>query len=127
MPSPGVKRAVRVAERVRKELALVIATEIRDPRAAGVNVTRVEMTDDLRTARVFFSLLTGGDDPKIRSEAEVALAGASGMIRREVSSRVGLRYAPDLRFIFDNQGDKITAVERVLAEIRDEEKARNKQ
>src|SRR5262245_28887495 len=108
-----VKRAVRVAGRVREELATMLTRDVRDPRLAGVTVSRVEMTDDLRHARVFVRLLEGGEK---KDEALEGLARAAGMLRREVTKRVGLRYAPELAFRYDEGQDKVTRIEELLAE-----------
>jgi ribosome-binding factor A len=116
---PGeVKRAVRVAERVREELSKMLTSEVRDPRLAGVVVTRVALSDDLKNAKVHVRTLTGEN----KDETLAGLARASGMLRREVTQRVKLRYAPELRFHWDEGQDKLARIERLLAEVRDEEK-----
>ena len=109
-----VKRATRVAERVREEMAWLLTTEVRDPRVKGVIVSRVEMTDDLKLARIYVRMLEGGD-------GKVALKGLERtaiMLRREVSKRVGLRYAPELRFFYDDGLDKTTRIEELLEEVK---------
>jgi ribosome-binding factor A len=116
-------RARRVEDGVRKEMATLLSTELRDPKAAGAIVTRVEMTSDLRSARVHVRLLEGGDVPSRRREVVEALRRAAGMLRREVTQRLGLRYAPELKFQYDEGADRSTDVERLLAEIEAERKA----
>ncbi len=120
-PEKGM-RAKRVGEGVRVELASLLTNEVKDPRAAGAIVTRVEMTADLRSARVNVRLLEGGDDAARRKGAVDALRRASGMLRREVTQRLGLRYAPELKFQYDDGVDHLTNVERVLAEIEADRK-----
>jgi ribosome-binding factor A len=110
-------RARRVAESVRKEIASLLATGVRDPRAAGAVVTRVEMTGDLRSARVVVRLLAGGEDVRRRSVLVGALRRASGLMRREIGQRLGLRHAPELRFVYDDGSDNLNEVERLLDEI----------
>jgi ribosome-binding factor A len=122
-PDRGM-RVKRVAEGVREQIASLLTDEVKDPRAAGSIVTRVEMTADLRSARVHIRLLEGGDDAARRRGAVDALRRASGMLRREVTQRLGLRYAPELKFEYDDGVDHVTNVERVLAEIEAERKAR---
>jgi ribosome-binding factor A len=122
---PGeVKRAIRVGERLRQELSTLIATEARDPRVSGVVVARIHMPDDLRNARVFIRLLEGGDDVKRRAEALEGLARAAGMLRREVTKRMKLRFAPALQFVYDEGQDKVTRIEELLAEVKADERAR---
>ena len=117
-----VKRAVRVAERVREELAWLLARDVRDPRCAGVTVSRVEMPDDLRLARVFVRLLEGGDSEERRREAMTGLQRAAGMLRTAVGRGVGLRFAPELRFAYDDGQEKQARVEKLLAEVEHEKR-----
>jgi ribosome-binding factor A len=122
-PDKGL-RVKRVEESVRVEIASLVADEVKDPRAAGAIVTRVEMGGDLRAARVHVRLLEGGDAAARRREVVDALRRASGMLRREVTQRLGLRFAPELKFFYDDGVDHVTNVERVLAEIEAERKGR---
>ena len=122
---PGeVKRAIRVGERLRQELSTLIAREARDPRISGVVVARIHMPDDLRNARVFIRLLEGGDDVKRRAEALEGLTRAAGMLRREVTKRMKLRFAPALQFVYDEGQDKVTRIEELLAEVKADERSR---
>jgi ribosome-binding factor A len=117
-------RALRVSEGVRQELAALLASEVKDPKAAGAVVTRVEMTSDLRSARVLVRVLDGGDDEGRRKDVVNALRRAAGMLRREVTRRLGLRFAPEIRFAYDDGMDHTTNVERILAEIEAEKRTR---
>ncbi len=113
-----VKRPVRVAERVKEELAKIVTSDLRDPRAAGAIVTRVEMTDDLKLARVYIRTLDGkGGEGVIEG-----LTRASSMLRREVTNRVKLRYAPELRFYYDDRLDAVTRIEELLEEVKKDRK-----
>jgi ribosome-binding factor A len=118
------KRADRVSERLRQELAWLVAREVRDPRVAKVVVARVEMPDDLRSARVFVRLLEGGDDPARRKEALAGLSRAAGMLRRLSSGRMGLRYAPELKFVYDEAQEKVDRIEQLLEEVKREQGGR---
>jgi ribosome-binding factor A len=111
-----VKRSSRVAERVREELAWMLTREVRDPGASGAIVSRVEMTDDLKTARVYIRTLEG----KGKTETLAALKRANPMLRRQVTTRVGLRFAPELRFFYDDQLDTVTRIEELLEEVKRE-------
>lgn len=110
-------RALRIAQGVREELASLLADEVRDPGADGAVVTGVVMAGDLRSARVNVRLLEGGDDPARRKRLLASLARAAGMLRREVGQRLSLRFAPELRFFYDDGGDNASRVEELLAEI----------
>jgi ribosome-binding factor A len=113
-------RALRVAAALHEELALMLSAEVKDPGAAGAVVTRVEMAADLASARVCVRLLEGASDPERRDALLRALVRASGMLRREVTHRLGLRYAPELRFVYDDGLDSTTRVQELLAEIEAE-------
>jgi ribosome-binding factor A len=122
---PAVRTRVRRVEKgLREELATMLAHEIKDPGAAGAIVTRVELTNDLRSAKVHVRVLEGGDDPARRLAVVAALGRATGMLRREVTQRLQLRSAPELRFVYDDGLDNTTRVEQLLAEIDAERKHR---
>jgi ribosome-binding factor A len=115
MQNADVKRAVRVAERVKEALASEIAT-LRDPRLVGAIVSRVEMTDDLQLAKVYVRALSALDE-KGRKAMLKGFDAASSRLRRDVTRAVSLRYAPILRFYFDDGLDAEVRVAELLAEI----------
>ncbi len=116
-----VKRATRVAGRIHEELARTVR-ELRDPRVAGVFVTRVEVTDDLQSAKVYVRHELGA-----KTEAHKAilkgLDAASGRLRREVAQSLKLRYAPTLRFYYDEAPDAVERIEELLREVKSEGKS----
>jgi ribosome-binding factor A len=114
---PSVKRAVRVAEQVREEIALALARDLSDPRLAHAIVTRVEMPDDLSLAKVMVRLGTGGHDRAARDKVLAAFRAASGLLRKRLGKSLGLRRTPELRFIYDEGLDASDAVEKLLQEI----------
>jgi ribosome-binding factor A len=115
-------RVRRVAEGVRVEIASLLGREVKDPGVAGAVVTRVEMPGDLRVAHVFVRLLDGAEDTDKRRTLLNSLRRASGMLRREVAQRLRLRYAPELRFTYDDGTDHTTRVEEILSEIEAEKR-----
>jgi ribosome-binding factor A len=117
IPTATVKRSVRVAERVREELAGALVRDLGDPRLELAVITRVEMPDDLQLAHVFVCLAAGGDDLARRKRLLAGLAAASGLLRRRVGQNVGLRRAPELRFQYDEGQDASARVEEILHEI----------
>jgi ribosome-binding factor A len=117
---PGdVKRAVRVAERIREELAVLVSQELGDPRVDGVIVSGVRVSDDLRSVRVRFRLLEGADAAR-RKTASDGLVRASGFLRREVAQRAGLRFVPELTFFYDEGQEARDRVDELLEEVRRE-------
>jgi ribosome-binding factor A len=119
-----VKRSVRLSARIAKEVAWAIGRDVRDPRVANVTVTRVEMPDDLRAARVYVRLLQDGEDAELRKQALIGLGRAQGMLRKTIAGRLGLRVTPELTFFYDEGMDDLTRIEMLLEEVKVEERSR---
>ncbi|MBW2066121.1 MAG: 30S ribosome-binding factor RbfA [Deltaproteobacteria bacterium] len=92
------KRAVRVGDQILREIADLLSRKVRDPRVRKTTVTAVHLSNDLKCARVYFSVY--GDDKDVR-EAEAGLNSAKGFIKREIGRRLELKYMPDLIFRHD--------------------------
>jgi ribosome-binding factor A len=111
------RRSQRVALLVREELSRLVLTEAHDPELKRVTITDVEMPPDLKSARVYFSCLGQGAE---QERAAAALDRASGYLRREVTRRCGLRYAPELFFTLDRTLERGARIEELLARVRAE-------
>ncbi len=111
----AIKRADRVSDLIKAELSDILHKEIRDPVIGPVTVTGVKMSNDLRSARVYFVRL--GSDINA-GEAEQHLQKAAGFLKRELGKRISLRYMPDLIFVYDNSFEYGSRIEKLLAEIR---------
>ena len=120
-----VKRSARVAEGLMQELAVLVSQTLRDPRVQGAVIARVDMSDDLRQARVYVRALEGGDDVRKKEMIE-GLERASGVLRREATRALKLRVAPELKFFYDDGQDKRSRVDRLLLEIEHESKSKGK-
>lgn len=92
------RRPGRVAAEIQRILSDLLVRRSKDPRLVQVTVTRVDLTPDLRHARVAYTLL-GGDDQ--RDEIQRALVHATPFLKRGVGAALGLRYVPDLAFGYD--------------------------
>ena len=108
------RRAARVAERIREDVSLFLLRDLRDPRLGLITVTRVEASDDLKHATVYYSVL--GDEAKRRT-AERGFASARGLIRSHVAKGLGLREAPELSFQFDPAIEKAIEMSRLLEQV----------
>jgi ribosome-binding factor A len=93
-------RGQRLEELFREELNSILDGEIADPRLADARVTRVELTRDGSSARIWFVTTSGGEDPS-HDELRSALEHASGFIRARLCEALPLKRTPDLRFAFD--------------------------
>lgn len=107
-------RAERVGEQIKKELSLLLQTELKDPRIGFVTVTAVEATGDLSQAKVFLSVL--GDDSK-KEETLLALEKAKGFIRSELGKRIRLRHTPELIFKFDSSIEYGNRIESLIRDL----------
>lgn len=105
-------RAQRVSEALREELAEIIEYELLDPRLAGVTVTDVQVTPDLRHAHVLVA--PGRDAP----QAAEALEHARQYLRRELSGRLRLFRVPELHFEAESAGGRASRVEELLERVR---------
>lgn len=99
-----VNRIDRISEEVKRELSNIIQNEIKDPRLPSmVSITAVNVTKDLKFAKVFVSVLASEEEKK---NALAALKSAAGFIRRELSRSVQLRNTPELNFVLDDSIEK---------------------
>jgi ribosome-binding factor A len=111
----AVKRATRVAGRMAEELSVALRT-LGDPRLSGVLISRVEVTDDLQSARVYFRRELGGDEKAVKAALK-ALGLAAARLRRTAGQALGLRYMPELRFFYDDSLDAVSRIEELLREV----------
>ena len=121
-----MSRHDRVAEAIKKEASIIIHDELKDPRLGFVTITSVELTQDLRYAKIFYSVL-GNDEAYTKTQE--ALDSALGFIRRLIAQRVKLRFAPEIAFKEDRSTEYSIKIEEVLNQIKeqDEPKKDNKE
>lgn len=118
---PSKLRLQRIGDRIRQEMAEMIIKEISDPRLEGVMVNDVKVDRELAFADVFVSAVEGA----VRSqEVLLGFERASGYIRHALAERVDLRVFPRLRFHWDPTPENADHVERLLAQLREESKAK---
>lgn len=119
MPPRDPRRADRVGEAVREEVAAFLARDAKDPRISGlVTVTAVEMARDLRHATVFVSVM--GDEAAKASTLE-ALSGMAPHLRGRVGRALRLQFAPELSFRLDQSVQRAARIETLLAQIKRDE------
>lgn len=117
----GVRRADRVAAEIQRILSEELLYRVRDPRVAHVTVTRVRVNDDLRLARVWFTLLEVGEGD--RAAALRGLESAMPYLRRTVAGELGLRHAPELAFAYDDDLASARRIDSLLKGLRTDEAA----
>ncbi len=115
------KRSSRVAEAIRNEVAILLLSKVRDPRLLGVNISRVEVPDDLSLARIYFTVLGGKKEIK---EAGKGLESAKGFIRSHIAKTLNLRFTPALLFRYDDTVEKVAELNEIFQEIANERNSR---
>jgi ribosome-binding factor A len=116
--SPDHHRSDRVAAAMREEVATFLANDVKDPRIVGlVTVTAVEVTRDLRHAKVFVSVL--GSDAQ-RAATFEGLAAVAPHLRGRVGRALRLRAAPEIEFRNDESIAHAARIEQLLAQVRGE-------
>ncbi len=111
-----MSRHDKVKETIKKEVSNIIHDELNDPRLGFITVTDVELSKDMRYAKVFFSVL--GKDEDYRKSKQ-ALDSALGFIRKLVAQRIRLRFAPEISFREDRSGEYSIHIQQVLDEIKE--------
>lgn len=109
------QRTEQVAEELRKIVSRIMIEDVNDPSLGFVTITRVEVTPDLRFARVFYSVL--GDDTQ-KALTEIALSENLGRIKHLSVERINLKFAMDLKFEFDPSIDDSFRIDDILKKIK---------
>jgi len=91
-------RKLRIEEMVQRELAILIQQEVKDPRIGMVTVSAVDMSPDLKHAKIYVTIL---GDEKNNNDCVKALNHAARYLRHELARRLYLKTTPDLRFVYD--------------------------
>lgn len=108
-------RVYRISEEYKREISDIIRNDIKDPRIAEfTSVMSVEVTRDLKYAKVYISVL--GDEKK-RAETLEGLRSAAGFVRREMGKRVKLRYTPEIVFEPDNSIEHGIYISKLIDEV----------
>ncbi|MBA3998678.1 MAG: ribosome-binding factor A [Candidatus Accumulibacter sp. 66-26] len=109
----GFSRKDRVSEQIKRELADLIRTELKDPRVGMISLTDVEVTPDYAHAKVFFSTLAGGENLQA---VQTGLQKASGFLRRELGKRIRIHTTPQLHFVYDQSLERGADLSKLIDE-----------
>jgi ribosome-binding factor A len=110
-------RSERVSGQIKKVLSDFLRKSVSDPRLASATITGVKMSSDLRIAYVYFST-HGGEDMLAATSA--GFKSALGFLKRNLASKLGLRYMPQLKFVYDKSFDRGVRIEKLLKSITSE-------
>ncbi|MBV8727643.1 MAG: 30S ribosome-binding factor RbfA [Candidatus Eremiobacteraeota bacterium] len=109
------QRMNRIDHEIQRVLGTLISRELKDPRLGFTTVTHVEVTPDLRNARVFVSII--GDRHAARQTMD-ALTHAAKFLRGELGHQIALRYVPELKFVEDRTTERAIAVSKALRDAQ---------
>jgi len=109
-------RLDRVAEAIKQEASSIIHDELNDPRIGFATVTKVELSHDLKHAKIFVSVL-GKEDTK---DTFKALESAKGFVRKLLAERLQMRYTPEILFKEDKSAEYSIYISKKLDELKDE-------
>lgn len=112
------QRAQRVAETIHKEISSLLIKGLKDPRIGFVTITSVDVTSDLRQARVYYTLMASEAS---RAETQAGLNSCSSYIRQHLGRQLRLRFVPEIQFEYDASFDYAQKIEKLLNEIKTDE------
>ena len=112
------RRVLKAAEAIREVVSMAILTDLRDPRIQGVTVTFVEVSPDMRVAKVHVSIM--GTDA-VQELCLKGLQSSAGFLQQKVAKRIDTRYTPVLRFELDMGVKKSIAIAKTLNEVLPED------
>jgi len=109
------KRAIRVGELLKEEISQIVLREMKDPRIGFVSITDVEVSGDLRHAKVFISVY--GDD-KEKEETLEGLQQAQGYVRKLVGERVKIHHIPEIIFRYDDSIENGVHISKLIKDLK---------
>ncbi len=104
-------RSDRVAQTINRQLAMVLRNHVKDERVSSLTITDVEVTKDLRQAKIFVTSMS--EEAIDIDDTMLAVDNASGFIRRKLAGVIELRHCPNLVFVYDNsisEGARMSAL-----------------
>ena len=113
-------RSARVSRHIRNTLAELLRKKIRDPRLRAVAITGVDLSPDLRLAKIYFS--APGNEEAVAA-AEAGFQKAHAFIKRQLAANLGLRYMPEIRFCYDRSLDYGARIDNILKTLGGEKEA----
>ena len=109
------QRTTRVGDRIREVVSQLLVKKVKDPRVSFCTITHVQMTADLRIARVYFSVI---DELQDWHRTLKGLNSAKGYIRRELGKQVVLKTTPQIEFIHDDTFEEMERVRELINRVK---------
>ncbi|MBR1397424.1 MAG: 30S ribosome-binding factor RbfA [Selenomonadaceae bacterium] len=115
-------RVEKLQELIKQEVGKMLLTDLKDPRIGFVTVTHVDVTGDLREAKIFVSIM--GNEEQVKDSWQ-GLQSSIGFIRREIGQRIRLRFTPTIAFALDTSLDYSEHIQKLLLQIEKENQNNN--
>jgi len=117
-------RALRVQDLLKKEISQIILEMLKDPQIGFVTITAVEVSADLKNAKVFYSVL---GTPQEKQNTASALNRARGFIQSEINRRVRMKKTPQINFEFDHSLEYGDRIDRIIEQLHQEKKDKSEE
>jgi ribosome-binding factor A len=108
------RRVLKAAEAIREVVGMAILADLKDPRIQNVTVTHVEVSPDMRQAKVYVSVM---GDEKAQELSLHGLQSSAGYLQQKIGKRIDTRYTPRIMFELDMGVKKSIAIARLLDEV----------
>lgn len=119
---PNVHRQEKLGELIATELSDLLRTRVKDPRVGFASITHVEVSGDLRHAKVFVSVM---GSPEEREATMLGLKNATGFLRHELATRLVLRYMPEIIFKLDKSIEEGARILELIHNVEQEDQQRS--
>lgn len=110
------RRQIQVGDEIKQIVSVLLQRELKDPRIGFVTITGVQVTQDLKYARIHVSVMGSKEEQRDTMDA---LTSARGFIRREIASRMEIRYVPEIQFRLDKGAEYSDQIARLLNELKE--------
>ncbi len=111
------RRTARLSRQIKREIASILAREVKDPRLGFVSVVRVRLSQDGSHARVYYSTLGSSEE---REESCAAMESSKPYIRRLLADRIRMRHVPELHLVHDHSIEEGERVLRIIRSLEDD-------
>jgi ribosome-binding factor A len=109
------RRQIQVADEIKEIVSVLLQRELKDPRIGFVTVTQVDVSNDFKYSKIFVSVM---GTPEEKRETMAALTSSRGFIRRELASRMTIRFVPEVTFKLDQSIEHSDNINRLLNELK---------
>jgi ribosome-binding factor A len=111
------RRSDKIADLIQKEISQMLTRGLKDPRIGFVTITKVAVSEDCRTAKIYFSVAGSSEE---RERSTEGLNSAKGYVRKELGRRIRMKYTPEITFQFDPSIEYAIHIGEVIEQIRKE-------